>query len=491
MGYEPKTSFFNHQRMALRAGWNKPGYGFLMEMGTGKSKVCIDNGAILYEYNSIECMLILAPKGVYNNWYVKEIPFHMPERILSSARMHLWTGGHSSKEKESLKSIMRPSKGLRILIMNTEAISASNNAYIVAEQFVTSGKCLLIVDEASTMKNPQAIRTKKVIKLARHCHYRRIATGSPVTRSPLDLWSQFEILYPNCLGYKSYYAFRSRFAVMEQKSFGPKKVDIVVGFRDVNHLSSLIAEHAFVVRKEDCLDLPPKMYEKRYVQLTDEQTRLYTELKSFAATEIEAGEFVSTHQVITMLLRLHQIVCGHVTSESGELHTIPTNRLDVLEEIVSEVSGKSIIWCQYRKDVDLVCERISKMGLRPVRYDGGTKTEERQQAIYRFQGELNGARCPEEAQADVFVGTPHAGGYGITLTAASTVIYYSCGYDLEKRLQSEDRAHRIGQEKSVLYVDLVAKGTVEEKIIQALQKKENLANLIMDGPARVRDLLLG
>lgn len=491
MAYEPKTSFFNHQRIALRAGWDKPGYGFLMEMGTGKSKVCVDNWCILREYDKIDCVLILAPKGVYNNWYVKEIPFHMPDRLRSQTMMHIWTGGHSSKEKDALKALMKPSKHLRIFIVNTEAVSASARVYEFIEQFVKSGRCMLVVDEASTMKNPQAIRTKKIIKIARLCNYRRIATGSPVTRSPLDLWSQFEILYPNCLGYKSFYTFRSRFAVMEQKSFGPKKVDIVVAFRDVDVLSKLIAEHAFVVRKEDCLDLPPKMYETRYIQLTEEQQRLYTELKNFAATEIEAGEFVSTQQVITMLLRLHQIVCGHVVSENGDQYTIPTNRLDVLEEIVTETSGKNIVWCQYRKDVDLVVERLEQMGRKVVRYDGGTSQDDRQKAIFRFQGESNGVLCPEREQADDFVGTPHAGGYGITLTAASTVIYYSCGYDLEKRMQSEDRAHRIGQTKSVLYLDLVAKGTVEEKIIQALHKKESLANLIMDGPARVRDLLVG
>lgn len=346
------------------------------------------------------------------------------------------------------------------------------------------------MDEASTIKNPQAQRTKFILKLGRiqgniaaagalgGAIYRRIATGSPVPRGPLDLWSQFEFLQPSCLGHRSFYTFRANYAVTQRKEFGGRMVEVVVAYRNVDELSRRVAEHAYVVRKEDCLTLPPKVYETRDVELSPEQQRLYNEVREWATGEVEAGKFVTATVVITQLLRLHQIVCGHVTDEEGNVHILPTRRLDVLEEVVEEAGSKVIVWCQYRQDVTRVVEKLRGMGRKVVEYHGGTSPEDRAAAIVAFQ----------EEDADDFVGTPHAGGYGITLTAARTVVYYSNGYDLEKRAQSEDRAHRIGQNFSVLYVDLVARGTVDEKIIAALLAKKNLADIIMQGPQAIREL---
>jgi len=496
LSYVPKTDPYKHQRVVLERSWDKPGYGYLMEMGTGKSKVCVDNLCMLRETHGLRRVLIIAPKGTYANWFHKELPAHMPDRHLNTSITHLWQGGGSRTEQQRLPNLLKNDEFMKILVMNTEAISMSPKAMDFAERFVRVGECLVIVDESSTIKNPQAIRTKKIIKLGRLAKWKRIATGSPVTRSPLDLWSQFEFLEPNCLGFKSFYSFRARFAIVEQKNFGGRSIDVVVGHRDTDVLSNIVARKAFVIRKEDCLDLPPKVYETRYIQLTPEQERLYAELKEWATVQLDSGAFATATQIITQILRLHQIVCGHVVDEQGNVSDVPTNRLDDLKSIIEETTGRNIIWCNYRRDVDQVVAHLEKMGRKVVRYDGGTSQEQRAEAIYRFQGkaavvqngQVVGERvCPDHYRADDFVGTPHAGGYGITLTEANTVIYYSNSYDLEKRLQSEDRAHRIGQTKSVLYIDMVAKGTIEEKIVEALRRKESLANLIMDGPARVRE----
>jgi SNF2 family DNA or RNA helicase len=496
--YEFKTASYKHQLASLERGWNLPGYGLLMEMGCGKSKVAIDNICLLRENQGLQRVLLIAPKGVVSNWPNKELPTHMPDRHHNEAIIHLWKGGHSETEKSALRVLTAPGEELRIFCINIEAVVASTKAGIFVQKFIAQGNCMLIVDESSTCKNPQALRTKKMFAFRKACKWRRILTGTPVTKSPLDLWSQFEILEEAALGFRSFFAFRREYAITEGKDFGGRRVDVVVGHRNTDELSKRVSKHASVVRKEDALDLPPKVYETREVELTSVQRRLYSDLRDFATAEIEAGRYTTATEVITQLLRLHQIVCGHVVDENGKSSEIPSNRLDVLVELLEEVQDRTIVWCSYRRDIDNVVSRLTKEGYKVVRYDGNTSEKDRVEAIYRFQGsavdmvdgKVVGERvCPDSERADVFVGTPHAGGYGITLTAARAVVYFSNTYDLEKRLQSEDRAHRIGQTRSVLYVDLISKGTVDEKISDVLRKKENLANLIMDGPARIRALM--
>lgn len=501
MRYEHKTQPYGHQVEALRRAWKRPGYGFLMEMGTGKSKVLVDEATALWEAGEIDTALVIAPKGVYGNWSRKEIPAHMPDRAREHAHVHLWSGGHTARERSELDRLCRPRHGLRVLVINTEGLVTSARAADTVKRFLDSGRCYAAVDEASTIKNPQAQRTKFLItKVGRHPNvlFRRIATGSPVPRGPLDLWAQFEFLAPACLGYRSYYPFRNTYGIVQRKEFGGRMVELVVGYRNVEELGQRIAQHSFIQRKEDCLDLPLKVYTTRDVELTDEQQRLYNEVRDWATGEISAGRFVTATAVITQLLRLHQIVCGHVIDENGVGYDVPTRRLDALMEIVGEASDKTIVWCNYRTDVQKVVDRLRKEGRRVVEYHGGTDEVDRAMAVWRFQGNGNpddplwpwgpDGIVPTEEQADDFVGTPHAGGYGITLTAAGTVIYYSNTYDLEKRSQSEDRAHRIGQTRSVTYVDLVARGTVDEKILAALEKKQQLADIIMAGPDAIREL---
>lgn len=462
---------------------------------TGKSKIFIDNGCILFEANEIDTIFILAPKGVYQNWVNKEIPAHMPDRILKNAKIHLWRGGHTRTEWKELEEICTESPGkLRIFVANLEAVAGGDKLEKWALRFLKSGRCLMGIDEASRIKNPTAKTTKICIRWGRLAEYRRIMTGTPVPRSPLDLWAQCEFLESGCLGYRNFFLFRAKYAIMEKKMFGGREIQIVVGHRYTDQLSNTLSGIATIIRKEDCLDLPPKVFEEWEVTLTPEQTRVYTELKTFATSELEAGKFVTSTTVITTLLRMQQIVCGYVPDEHGTLHRIPTNRPAQLLNAMEERKGeKTIIWCNFREDIELVREALEKDGFKVVTYHGGTSTEDRAEAIYRFQGERAGPGgatdyCSPDQQAEVFLGTEHAGGYGITLTAADMVIYYSNGFDLEKRLQSEDRAHRIGQTRSVTYIDMVARGTVDEKVITALKKKEQLANIIMDGPARIRDL---
>lgn len=479
LAYEPKTKPYAHQQTMLERCWDRTGYALFADMGCGKSKVAIDNICLLREQRGLDRVLIVAPKGVIWNWPLREIPTHMPDRHLKGAIVHTWAGGGSVGEKSALRVLLTQGPELRIFCINVEALATSARASVLVEEFLKAGRTMLLVDESSTCKNPGAERTKFLIRMRKHCVWRRILTGTPVTQSPLDLFSQCAILDDNALGFASYYAFRNHYAVTEQKHFGGRKVEVVVGHRHSDELAQKVARIASVVRKEDALDLPPKVYTTRDVELTPEQTRMYKELKAWATTELSAGRFMTATDVITQLLRLHQLVCGSAVDEQGVASPVPSKRLDTLMEVLSEAPGKAIIWCAYRRNVNDVLSRLQAEGKKAVRYDGETTQPDREKAIQAFQ----------HGDAQYFVATPHTGGYGTTLTAARTVVYFSNSYDLEKRLQSEDRAHRIGQTHSVLYVDLIARGTVEERIIEVLKNKEKLADLIMDGPARIREMM--
>lgn len=474
--YQPKTVSYAHQRRILEDHWDAPGWGLLLEMGTGKSKTLIDNIFMLREADKIDRAVIIAPKGVYANFINKEFPSHMPERHAASTNIMIWTGSNKVSELETLFD----TRFFQILIMNIEAVSSAAKAQLLLDAFVAGGRCLIAIDESSTIKNPAAIRTKRLIRVAAKCAYRRIMTGTPITRSPFDAWSQFEILRKGCLGFTNIYSFKARYAVLEKKLFGGRAVQVVKSYIRLDELSASIAKNATVLRKEDCIDLPPKIYETREVELTPEQIKHYRALKQWAITELAGGQFVSATIVITKLIRLHQLVCGHLVTEEGQTIDVPSHRpqavLDVLEEAGGvESAPKTIVWCNYRHSVTHVTKALTEAGYRVVTYHGGTAQVARAAAIESFQ---NG-------DAQIFVATQHTGGYGITLTAATLVIYESNSYDLEKRLQSEDRAHRIGQSKSVTYVDLVAPKTIDEEIIKVLQGKADLAKTIMESPLRL------
>jgi SNF2 family DNA or RNA helicase len=259
---------------------------------------------------------------------------------------------------------------------------------------------------------------------------------------------------------------------MLDRNFGGRRVQIVGGYKRLDELSRILKAFSNRVLKENCLDLPEKIYIERQVELTDEQSKAYSTMKSAALASLK-GKIATAPHILTQMMRLHQITCGHLKSDDGTITEIKNNRLDELLDVLDEVEGKVIIWANYIYDIEHIVSSIKKKygEHSVVQYYGAVASDKRQTAIEKFQDPKSDARF--------FVGNPQTGGYGITLTAANTVIYYSNGYDLEKRLQSEDRAHRIGQKKSVTYVDLVAPKTVDEKIKRALRKKINIATEIM------------
>ena len=468
MNYKFKTNPYIHQMNALEKSWNKENFAYFMEMGTGKTKVLIDNLAMLYDKGKVDGALIIAPKGVVKTWYEQELPTHLPDHIDHTTV--LWQANITKTQREKLESVLQNETNLHILIMNVEGLSTDKGVNF-ARKFLLSHNTLMAVDESTTIKNPSAKRTKNIIAIGKQAKYRRIMTGSPITKNPLDLYSQCEFLDPWLLDFASYYAFRNRYAEMKTMHVRGRSIQVVNKFRNLSELSDTVKTFSDRVLKEDCLDLPPKNFIKRYVTLTPDQKKVYEQMKKQAVAHLN-GKVTSTMTVLTQLMRLHQITCGHFTADDGSTQSVENNRLKELMSILEETEGKAIIWANYQLSVGEIIQKIIKEYGEDsyVHYYGLTSQEDRQDFIRKFQ---NNPKCR------FLIGTPQTGGYGITLTQANTVIYYSNGYDLEKRLQSEDRAHRIGQKKTVTYIDLICEDTVDEKIVKALRDKINIASEVL------------
>jgi SNF2 family DNA or RNA helicase len=468
MKYKFKTPPYKHQLKALEMSWNRETFAYFMEMGTGKTKVLIDNMAMLYDKGKINGALIIAPKGVVGTWYTQELPTHLVDHIEKVTV--LWQANITKSQSHKLDTLFKTGEALHILIMNIEAFSTAKGAKF-AQKFMLSHKTLMVIDESTTIKNPKAKRTKNILQLADRAQYRRILTGSPVTKNPLDLFTQCYFLDPYHLDHQSYYSFRTRYAIMKTAHIAGRSIQLVAGFKHLDELSEKLKPFSYRVLKEDCLDLPPKIYMKRVISLTEEQQKVYKQMKE-EALAILNHKTVTTVNALTQLMRLQQITCGHFVADDGTTQEIKNNRLNELMDILDEVEGKAIIWVHWQKDVQIIKKALIKE-YGPgsvVDYYGLTPHDQRDKNKDAFQN---------DSKVRYFVGTAQTGGYGLTLTAANTVIYYSNGYDLEKRIQSEDRAHRIGQKKSVTYVDILAEETVDEKIVKSLRKKINIASEVL------------
>ena len=475
--YNYKLKPFDHQRKALEEGWHRQEFGLFMEMGTGKSKVLIDNLGLLFLNGQINFALVLAPKGVYRNWVAKEIPEHMSDDI--PHRVIRWVASPNKRQQEEMRSVKDHFAGLTIFVMNVESFSTKKGQTAgewMARTFGNNG--LIAIDESTTIKNHKAKRTKSLLKIASQFKYRRLLTGSPITKSPLDIFSQTEFLRPGLMGHESFYTFQGRYAVLQRRSMGAKSFQQIVGYKNLDELTDKIDTFSYRVLKKDCLDLPEKIYTARYVTLTEEQFRMYSLLQQQAMLLFEDGEIVSAPAVITQMLRIQQVLSGHLKTDDGEMKYFPSRRMDALKEILEEHDGKVIIWSRFRYDIIQITKMLNKEFGEgsAAAYYGDTTDDERQSIVQQFQSPGSRLRF--------FVGNPATAGYGLTLTEADLVIYYANDFNLETRIQSEDRAHRIGQKNNVTYIDLISEGTIDEKIVEALRNKIDIGARVLGEEAR-------
>lgn len=474
----PRHKPYPHQDRIFKLTKDIPRYALFWEMGTGKSKTCIDLASRAYANGEIDTIVIVAPNGVERNWVNDEIPEHMDADLLGSTeRLYYQPKKANAAYYKEILSDLLAHKGLAVLAMAYSHVMTKNGMKWLWK-FLEKRKVFYILDEAMAIKNPNSKRTKRILASAKYAPWRRSLTGTPITNEPFDAYSIMKFLdlgFWRKFDLDSYPMFKTYFGEFEKKWYGGEDpVEKCVAYRNLDRLKEFIQTASDRVLKDDVLDLPPKSYSKRYFEITTEQRRAYDELKDEYMTWMNE-EVVTAQLAITRLIRFRQIVCGYLPSDDPENppHKFEKNpRMDLFKSMVEEVPHQAIVWANFRPDIDQI---VDLLGDACVRYDGKVKSDdERELAKKRFQA----------GDVKWFVANPAAAGTGLTLHNARTVIYYSSDYELAKRLQSEDRAHRIGQEHPVQYWDIVAQDTVDEPIIKALTRKKDIADIILGDKVR-------
>jgi SNF2 family DNA or RNA helicase len=462
-----KTTPFDHQLEGLELSWKEEAYALLMEMGLGKTWVAINTLARLMEAGEISRALIIAPKGVYRNWELFEIPQHWPDDV--PVQVLSWKGSTDRSFENAWPRFMKSTRS--VFLVNVDALLSPSCLRRVVE-YLKAAPSAVVIDESTIIKSKDAKRTKVAAELGKLAKYRRIMTGSPVTNSPLDLFGQMLFLRPKSWPWGNFFSFRSRYAVMKDFKYGPRSFKKITGYQRIDELQQILASCSYRKTKAECLNLPDKIFVTRYVELSPEQSDLYKQLaSSFYVEMAEADKAISMTTVLTRIVRLQQVVCGHVATDDGTISHVPHQRIQAVLDVLDESSGQVIIWAHFRHSLKELSEALKKAygDDSVVEYWGDTSEEDRQKAVEYFKA----------GKARVFLANQAVAGRGLTLTQASLVIYYSNSYNLEQRVQSEDRAHRLGQKKAVTYVDLVSPDTVDEKILKALKLKQNIADQVL------------
>ena len=483
-----KTKPYKHQRKCLKNFGRRKAFALLAEMGTGKTWIIINNVADLWTTGDCDAMLVFAPNGVHTNWTRLELPKHMPDSIPYWATT--WTASTRKKDNFILEELYRPQRRLRIFTMNWEALQNKRGVEATTKFAKSASQLMIVCDESDSIKNPKAKRTKALLQLSKMATWRRIMTGTPITNSPFDAFSQFNFLDGDILETKSFYAFKAEYAellapgnplldhIAKRARFVPQIVARGPGnrpkYKNLDKLSKLIAPHSFRVLKSECLDLPDKVYKTLLFDMTSQQKAVYKKMKNECRIVFEDSE--TPFNKLAAISKLTQITSGYcIHPQLDEPMRIKgaTPKMDMLIERITKIveSGNQVIvWARYRIELDDIQKRLRELGLTYGEYHGGISKKNRQEVIDDF----------ESGNIDVFLGNQQAGGRGITLVAANYVIYFSNNFSLGDRLQSEDRAHRIGQTKKVTYINIAAKGTIDETVISALINKKDVADTIID-----------
>jgi hypothetical protein len=468
-----KTAPFAHQLETYLHSRDLTSYALFWEMGCGKTKVVIDTAAHLWRQGKITGVVVVAPPGVHRNWATEELPAHHPEDVPMVS--HVWHASKAgTKRHAAAYDAFTQAPGLAYLCMTYDGI-CTGKGKAAASTFMRERPCLLVADESAYIKTPSAQRTKVMLGAARVARYRRALTGTPIANGPFDIYSQMRWLQENYWrphGLATYGAFKARFGVFRALHLGARQVSKLVAYRDVESINTMIKPAASRKTKAEVLPhLPPKLYKRLSYEVTDEQRRIYEQLIEEMRAELRSGAEITAPLATVRLLRLQQVLCGYLPDgdHADKLHQIvepeDNPRLLAFAQLAETIPHQAIVWCRFRQDVTLVCQQLEQLGLTWGRYDGECDQEQREETLRRFHA----------GEAQFFVANAQAIGTGVTLTEAKTVVYYSSSFNYADRLQSEDRAHRIGQDQAVLYIDLVAEDTVDERVLAALRNKDVMA----------------
>jgi len=480
--YPHKRRPFSHQYYVLDNSWPLKEYALLAEMGLGKTFMTVTNLGLLWSNRKITKAIVICPKTLMKNWD-REFQATWPSRW--SVETHVWGGMTTEREKNSWRSLARsyePGDGLRVFIINVDALITKRGKMGIESFFKRiPGDTACIVDESTKIKSMKAQRTKAAITIGARCQYRRILTGLPSPNNPADLYGQFAFLSGDggrecrILGFKTPQQFEARFCNIQELKLGPRRVRAIKpGIRKgrEQELQRLIDPYSMRLTKKQCLDLPDQIYKRRDVELTPEQNRAYDKLVQEVVLEHKKGLVTATN-VLTKMLRFQQIVCGHLTTIQGNLIELPENRSAALMESLEEIEGKVIIWAHFRHTIDLITTKIRGVhGAETCDFiRGDVSTRNRDRIVEDFQDSKSDLRY--------LVAHPGTAGFGLTLTESCVQVFFSRDFSLETRLQAEDRIHRIGQDKTCVYLDLVTPDTIDENILRALRGKIQMSASVL------------
>lgn len=477
-----KTPPMAHQEEALDKMAKRVYFALFCEQGTGKTWMLLADAERLYMQKLIESMIVVAPKGVHTNWVLREIPQHLEVGHHSYAYL---TNRKATNKKECRK--MLDSKALSILSINIDALNTPLG-YSTVKRMLQAKKTLLVMDESSRIKDPSAKRTKNALKLSELAVARRIASGTPLTKSPPDLWSQFEFLRHGLLRSKTYHSFVAQYAqllpaehhLMRHIARRSRHAPQIIArdehnrpkWRNLDQLQQIAAPHCYRITKDKCLDLPPKIYQVRDFTLTPEQRRVYQ--LAWDDLILQIGDRVDQLTALTKMVKAQQVTSGFVLVDGEPVRLMEENpRIQLLADTVDDIEGSFIVWARFREELKAIASVLKSKGISAREYHGGVSTGTREQAVDDFQAH----------RVRAFVGQPQTGGVGLTLTAAQTVIYFSNDFKYENRKQSEDRCHRKGTKHKVVYIDFIANNTIDELIVQSLKDKEDVAAQVLGDKA--------
>lgn len=468
--YPVRAKMFRHQvraaNMALIQLSSKPsaGFGLLFEMGCGKTLTAIAIMGALYCQHKITRVLVVAPSSVCSVWphdLAAFAAFPYEVRVLLGEKKQRLEALHS------LTDYPNTANRLLVAVINYEATHREG----IFEALEGYAADLIICDESQRIKNPRAAQSRAVQMLGDRAACRLILSGTPVQNSVIDLYSQYRFLDPGVFG-ANFYAFRNRYCQMG--GYGGHEV---VGFQQMDEL--VRKEHSIALRvtKAECLDLPGQTFVRRYVQLEPAAQRLYAQIARASCAELENGEHVTASIVLTKLLRLMQLTGGFVQADGGDRpRPAGSAKLDaladILEDYVQEAGQKLVVFARFRPEIAAICQLLEQRGIRYGRIDGEVPMDQRGAIVETFQ---------QDPGVKVFVAQIQTAGLGITLHAASAAVFYSLDFNYANYAQALARIHRIGQAQPVTYIHLLAEHTVDDQVLDALERKEDLARTIVDG----------
>jgi SNF2 family DNA or RNA helicase len=464
-----KSQPYKHQLEEFENKKDTLAYALFWEQGTGKTKEILDQVQYLAEKGEIDSLLIVAPNMIHINWIKEEIPTHLG---LENYVTHYYESSKAANKSHiaACEALLK-TKDFAILAMSYDAfITVKGKDF--AKKFLTKKKCMYILDESTRIKTPGSKRTKTIVASGRYAKYKRILTGTPVTQGPFDVYAPIKFLdetFWKRNGLASYSCFKNYFGLFEQKiNRGTNRsYELLLGYQRLDEMNEILKPITSRVVKSEVLDLPEKTYTKRFFEMTKEQIAMYKAMRDEFIVFIGQNDVIEAPLALTRILKLHQITCGYIPDENNTFHQISevNPRLEAFKEVIEDITTPTIIWCRFKKDIELI---ESVIGDRMVRFDGSVDNDQRQENLKLFKS----------GEKQFFVSTTEVGGTGLTLNEAKTVIYYTNNYKLENRLQSEDRCHRVGQNDTVLYIDIIAQNTIDEHIVKALRKKLDISRII-------------